>query len=120
MKFLISFTIWLFWLFWAITGWFAVPILLAFGWKGYTGPWGNSLYGKNGNGTSLTKSNPYLFLAFRNMASNVGKHWLGVSSDSTWPWYVDNRWIRYGWATTPDSRDGTRKFYFNPFRWTHQ
>jgi hypothetical protein len=119
MKLTISLIIWLFWLVFAISGLIAVPILLAFGWEGYTGPWGNSLYGKYGNGTTLTRSNAYLFLAIRNPASNVGRHWFGVPATATWPWYVDNNWIRYGWAEKPDSRDGSRKFYFNPFRWTH-
>ena len=116
MKFLISFLLWLVWLLVVALGFIAIPILLSFNWKGYTTWWGNKLYGKYGNGTSLTRSNPFLFLAVRNPASNFGKFTLGVSREASWPWYVDNDWIRYGWATSVDERTNTRKFYFNPFK----
>ena len=121
MKLIVSFTIWTVWLIVAIP--IGIPItalLLMTNWTGATTWFGNALYPRGIGSGHLGNSwySEWVYMAVRNPCSNFGKYVLGVPKDADWPWYVDNKWIRYGWQTKEnfDARTGTRKFYFNPFK----
>lgn len=59
----------------------AVPVMLHFGWDGYSTWFGNRKYGRYGNAEYPTHSRlqEWLFLAVRNPISNFGKEVLAVS-----------------------------------------
>lgn len=54
---------------------FSVPVMLWFGWEGYTSWFGNRRYGRHGNTAYPTNNrwHEWLFLVVRNPISNFGK-----------------------------------------------
>lgn len=65
---------WLLWMPAAALGLVAVPIMLLFGWNGFTTMFGNAKYGKHGNDAEPARNffQSWRFLARRNPISNMG------------------------------------------------
>lgn len=123
MQFTVSFLIFL--LAWLPAVFVSLPVvflLLLTKWDGKSGPFGNYLYGRNGN--AHTPANPTLFdswffLAIRNPVSNLGKFTLSRGPYER-AWLVEKRWWRvgilYGWKNPDERLPGARRpFVFRPF-----
>lgn len=101
---------------------FAVPVMLLKGWEGYTGPFGNRLYGRYGNKAAPSKNffDEWVFLVLRNPISNFGKVTMSVKTTATWPWHYDVKmfgplWIKAGWKPNADAvKNPERTFVFRP------